>query len=123
MKLNRRHLFLAGAVLAAWPHRAGARAGLVRSEPASESILTVPPARIVLVFSEPVEPGSGTIRVTDTIGRRVELGRASVADGRPDTLAVALDPLPTGTYDVAWRIAAASDGTAVEGQFVFTVTG
>lgn len=121
MPLNRRHLLIAVGAVLLRPRAARAHAGLVRSTPEDEAILTTSPAQVVLVFNEAIEPAFSSIRVTDTIGRRVDRGEVAVAQDRPETLATALEPLENGAYDVAWRVASA-DGHSIEGAFVFTVT-
>lgn len=92
-------------------------ATLLRSTPAANSRLTLPPETIRLVFSEAVVP---------------ELSQISLigADGKARLLQVATDPhdvhvlvgrvgsIPAGEYKVEWRILSA-DGHPVGGNFSF----
>jgi copper transport protein len=114
-----RSLLVAAAALAALavPPAALAHATLVGTEPADESVLAEPPARVVVRFNEAVEASFGSLRVFDSSGRRVDAGTAD----RPEATSVAAplnEGLADGTYTVAWRVVSA-DGHPVHGAFVF----
>lgn len=101
---------------------AAAHATLVSSEPTAGSRLASMPARLRLVFSEPVEAGLATLTLVDGDGRTIALSPAAdphdvhavVADvpGNGATIA--------GRFRVMWRIVS-TDGHPVGGSFVFFV--
>ncbi|MBI2847027.1 MAG: copper resistance protein CopC/CopD [Chloroflexi bacterium] len=98
-----------------------AHASVVRAEPSPDSILSQPPGRVSLWFTEPIEPGFSEIQVRDNQGRRVD-NRNSVVDPRdPKALSVTLPTLPEGTYTVAWQNVSAVDGHAVRDSYVFSI--
>ncbi|MDE2686675.1 MAG: copper resistance protein CopC [Chloroflexota bacterium] len=98
-----------------------AHANLVRSEPAGNSTLDVAPERVVIWFTEPMEPDFSEIRVLNSAGVRVD-GKDSVVDANDSTImSVSLSQLPDGTYTVAWRNLSTVDGHSLRGSFVFSV--
>ena len=98
-----------------------AHANLASSEPAPNSVLNEAPARVVIRFTEPVEPGLSEIRVLDAGGGRVDDGESIHDTDDPDGLSVGLAPLSDGTYTVAWRNVSTVDGHLVRGSFLFSV--
>jgi methionine-rich copper-binding protein CopC len=100
---------------------ASAHAFLRASAPAVGSRMRQAPQEVVIDFTEGVEPMFSTIVVTDRSGARVDTGRAHLEGGNA-RLAVALKPLPPGTYKVLWH-ATATDTHKTQGSFTFTVGG
>ncbi|GAA1809093.1 CopD family protein [Luedemannella flava] len=104
-------------VLAGPAAPASAHATLVSTTPAANSVVSQPPAAVVLTFSEPVSPIAGKVRVTGPSGRadggepRVE-GTNVTIDLGPNT--------PNGTYLVSYRVISA-DGHPVTGAFTFSI--
>ena len=98
-----------------------AHASLVRSDPASNSVLAQPPSRVVIWFTEPLEPAFSQIRVLDAQGRQVDRGDSIVDRTNPNVMSVSLEPLDNGTYTVAWSNVSTVDGHRVRGSFVFSV--
>lgn len=99
---------------------ADAHAILESSSPADQSVLEGSPARVRLSFSESVTLVTGSLRVFDANGKRVDRGLPS-QPGSSSQVAVDLRPdLPTGSYAVAWRVISA-DSHPVHGGFVFSV--
>lgn len=97
-----------------------AHAMLLRAEPAVGAKNVEPPARILLVFSEGVEPLLSEIVLTRDDGAAVMLG-APHSDGSKDRLAAAVETaLAPGRYRVSWRVVSV-DGHKTEGDFSFTV--
>lgn len=96
-----------------------AHAMLVSSEPAGESVVTVSPARVRLVFSEEIEPSLAHIAIVGSNGR---VDRLSVAGDPHDVDAViaAVRPLSAGAYRIVWHVVSA-DGHPVGGSFVFWI--
>jgi copper transport protein len=98
---------------------AAVHATLISSEPAADSHLTVSPARVRLVFSEPIE--GNLARVTLVPGSGAPLVLRASADPRDVHAVIApVDSLATGQYRVRWRVVSA-DGHAVDGSYLFAV--
>ena len=94
-------------------------ATLVSSEPAANSRLASSPARVRLVYSEPVEGKLAKVTLVPTTGGPIVL-RAG-ADPRDVHAVIApVDSLGPGTYKVEWRVVSA-DGHPVDGTFTFVV--
>ncbi len=121
---------VAAAVLAAlalwllWPDDSvSAHANLLRSAPAAGASLSASPARVVVWFTEPVEPAFSEVRVLGPTGERVDIGGTQVDLTEPTALWVALSPLTTGTYTVAYRVVSTVDGHGTRSSFFFAVGG
>src|SRR5581483_133848 len=91
------------------------------SDPAADAVLDTPPPRLTLRFSEALDPRFSEIQVLDAAGRRLDQGGASLDPADPLALTLALDPLPDGSYTVAWKALSAVDGHVTRGGFAFTV--
>ena len=102
------------------PGVASAHAFLQSAVPAVGSIVPVAPGQVVLEYTQGIEPLFSTIEVRDASGARVDTGGVHLA-GAPTRLAVALKPLPPGSYGVAWH-ATSVDTHKTEGKFEFTVS-
>jgi len=118
-------LLVAAVVLVAWgvggAIHASAHAALVRADPAPESSVGVPPARITIWFSEPIAPALSSIQVLDASGVRLD-SNDSVGDPTDVTkLSVGVKPLAAGTYTVAWNNVSTLDGHPLIGAYVFYV--
>ena len=98
-----------------------AHANLVSSEPAANSELDEAPERIIIRFTEPIEPSLSHIQVLDASGQRVDLDNSEVDDLNPLVMTVGVGEIPDGTYTVAWRNVSTVDGHRVRGSFVFAV--
>ncbi len=107
----------------AWPpaEEVHAHANLARSAPAPNSTLGSTPSRVVIWFTESVEPDFSEIQVLDVAGARVDRDDSIVDRNDPTTVSVTLEPLPDGTYTVAWKNVSTVDGHRVRGSFVFSV--
>ena len=100
---------------------ASAHANLVSSEPAANSELEEAPDRVIIWFTEPLEPSLSSIHVLDATGQRVDLDNSVVDDLNPLVMSVGLQDIPDGTYTVAWVNVSTIDGHRVRGSFVFAV--
>jgi copper transport protein len=98
-----------------------AHANLVRSEPASNSVLEQSPERVVIWFTEPIEDEFSEIQVLNSQGEPVDNGDSAVDSNDPRVISATLPSLPNGTYTVAWRNLSTVDGHSVRGAFVFSV--
>ncbi|MCS6882709.1 MAG: copper resistance protein CopC [Oscillochloridaceae bacterium] len=100
-----------------------AHARLISSNPANGAILSAPPDRVVLVFSEELKPDGNLITVTDASGRQVDRGDTALDlnDPKRATLTVSLQGgLGNGAYTVQWRNMS-TDGHSEQGQISFSV--
>ncbi len=104
------------------PREVSAHANLVSSEPVANSELGEAPGRIIIRFTEPIEPSLSNIQVLDASGQRVDLDNSVVDDLNPLVMSVGVgDDIPDGTYTVAWTNVSTVDGHRVRGSFVFAV--
>jgi copper transport protein len=109
------------AVFALIPARASAHANLAESDPTANSVLDSPPERIVIRFTEPLEPALSEIRVLDSHGQQVDLGNSALDPGDPTVMSVSVGMLGNGSYTVAWRNVSTVDGHSVRGAYLFSV--
>ena len=127
--VNRRAYVLAAilALLAAltwwllFPADAVAHANLASSDPPANSELETAPSRIIIWFTEPIEPALSEITVLDAAGAQVDEGDSVVDDLIPLAMSVGLGDVPDGTYTVAWKNVSTVDGHRVRGSFLFAV--
>lgn len=99
---------------------ATAHAVVVASDPAGGQVLTDPPSRVTVQFSERVSTDLGGLRILNAAGDQVDNGDSSLT-GAGETLTVSLPPdLPDGTYVASYRVISA-DGHPITGAFVFGV--
>ena len=112
-------------VAAAWwsltPEGASAHANLASADPAPNSELDTAPDRIIIWFTEPIEPALSSIRVLDAAGQQVDEGNSVVDDLNPLVMSVGVGDIPDGTYTVAWSNVSTIDGHRVRGSFLFAV--
>ncbi|KRE06898.1 hypothetical protein ASE63_23360 [Bosea sp. Root381] len=99
----------------AWPH-----AHLKSAAPAADSTVRKPPERVVISFTEALEPKLARLTVEDGAGKRVDKDDAAVARGDSKRLSVGVNPLAPGTYTVRWEITSV-DTHRTSGQFTFIV--
>lgn len=98
-----------------------AHANVVRSQPLAGAVVADGPDKVVIWFTEPLEPAFSSIEVFDSSGRRVD-NSDSIVDGRePTAMSVSLSHLGNGTYTVAWKNVSTVDGHRVRGSFTFSV--
>src|SRR5262245_36198285 len=112
-------LVLVAASTVAFTSRPVVHASLVSSEPAAKTHLATAPARIRLVFSEPIEGKLSRI----TLARSGGAAFAVPAAGDPRDVHAVIAPsdsLTPGAYKLEWRIVSA-DGHPVDGTFTFAI--
>ena len=115
---------LAAAIffLLAWPQGdVAAHANLSRAEPAPNSELPGSPERIVLWFSEGIEPDLADIRVLNARGEGVDNDDVSTQGNPVESVFVSLPTLENGTYTVSWANVSTVDGHRVRGSFLYSV--
>ena len=117
--------FLALLAVSGWwlfaPSEVAAHANLASSDPPANSELETAPSRIIIWFTEPIEPALSEIRVLDASGKQVDLGDSEVDDLNPLAMSVGLADVPDGSYTVAWKNVSTVDGHRVRGSFLFAV--
>jgi len=97
-----------------------AHAELLRSDPASGSVLSTAPQQVKLWFSEPIEPVPDSITVKTATGPRVDRGAASVSSDDRSVLETRVEIAAPGTYVVEWR-AISADSHPINGSFTFSI--
>jgi len=123
----RRLLFV--AILAAigfvlfFPATASAHAVLLRSDPAQDAILHVPPDQVRLWFSEALNPTFSTVSVENAANQqRIDNRDAQLSPDDSSEMLVTLQPhLPPAVYIVIWRSDSNDDGHIEAGSFLYTL--
>ena len=90
---------------------------LQHADPGAGANLKSPPARVVLVFTEKLEPVFSGITVSDAAGHNIEAGTAVIGG---NSIVAPLLPLRPGRYRVIWH-AVSVDTHRTEGAYSFTV--
>jgi methionine-rich copper-binding protein CopC len=93
---------------------------VVKTMPADESHVSVPPERVQVWFNQQPSPRISRLELLGPNGRDVELGKVEVHREDRSISAPVPAALPPGTYEAAWR-AAGDDGHVMRGTFTFTV--
>ena len=83
-------------------------------------MLSRPPERAQLWFSERLEPAFSRVAVWSASGAQVDRGDTRVDTDDPKQLSVTLRALEPGTYTVRYRVLSV-DGHVVEAAFSFTI--
>ena len=115
-----RLIALVFAALSVQMPAAYAHARLDHASPAVGSTVKAPPKQVTLWFTEALEPKFSSIEVRDARGAAMQTGRAHGVAGNTAELAVAVKPLPPGTYTVKWK-ALSVDTHRTQGDFTFKV--
>src|SRR5689334_509557 len=79
---------------------AAAHALPVKADPSPRELVQAPPPRVVIQFSENVNPQVASIRVLDQARRQVDSNDTQVDPTDPRTVSVNLPLLKSGTYTV-----------------------
>ncbi len=132
-----RRLLLVAASLAVclallFPATASAHAILLRSDPAKDAVLKVPPHEVRMWFSEDLNPAFSTTSVVNasnarasninTPGQRVDNRDAHVSPSDTKEMDVTLPAnLPPAAYIVLYQTDSAEDGHILRGSFIFYV--
>ncbi|MFJ9039845.1 copper resistance CopC/CopD family protein [Streptomyces sp. NPDC102406] len=113
-------LFLAvTGTLLAGAAPASAHAALTGSAPQQGAVVQTAPEQVSLTFSEDVAMSSGSVRVLDPAGKRVDSGKVGHPGGTTYTVGLH-SGLPDGTFTVAYQVVSA-DSHPVSGAFTFSV--
>jgi methionine-rich copper-binding protein CopC len=122
IRLNALLAAILGGLL--WVGPAQAHADYGRSEPGAGAIVSTPPARVDVWFTQALfrRQGENRLRVLGPDGQAVQMGEPQIDDDDRTHMWVQLQPgLAPGVYTVEWRTLSADDGDTDEGQFAFTV--
>jgi methionine-rich copper-binding protein CopC len=105
-----------GLALITFAVTAGAHAHLQKSSPADNSVITTPPANLVLNFSEAARLTALSIQK----GSEPEQKLKSLPTTAAAQISVPLPQLTPGTYSVSWRVLS-DDGHVMSGALHFTL--
>ncbi|MEW5957250.1 MAG: copper resistance protein CopC [Chloroflexota bacterium] len=108
---------LAVAVL---PPAASAHAGLVRSDPADNAILAVPPREARLWFSETISAEFSGAQIFDINGKVIAASNIHIEPAEK-LMILTLPDLPPGLYTIRWRVLSEADGHFTHGLLVFGI--
>jgi|CXWL01.1.fsa_nt_gi copper transport protein len=100
---------------------AQAHAALIRSSPENGAEERRPPARVILYFSEPVEPKLTEITVFDVDQNEVDEGDVAVDDKDATVASVGVPTLAPGLYTVEFSNVSTVDGHPWNGIYQFIV--
>jgi len=115
-------VLLAFCLALIFPGTSEAHAILLRSDPAKDAVLRVPPDQVRMWFSEDLNPALSTAVVVNGANQRVDQRDATISPNDPREMDVTLKPnLPPAVYVVVWRTDSADDGHILVGSFLFTV--
>ena len=112
--MNLRVLACVAFACAAAP--ASAHAFLDHANPGAGAILPAAPGKVMLVFSDDLEPDS-SVQIVDSSGRSVVTGRVMIVG---NCLMAPLRPLAPGKYRVVWH-AVSMDDHRTQGAYEFVV--
>ena len=105
------------AAIASCAAPAAAHAFLQHADPGAGRRLTMAPTRVVLSFSEQLEPTLSGAAITDGSGRSVAAGAVAI---RGKAMVAPVRPLRPGSYLVTWHVMSI-DRHRTEGAYSFTV--
>jgi copper transport protein len=100
---------------------AAAHALPVKTNPSPRELVQAPPPRVVIQFSENVNPEVASIRVLDQARRPVDSNDTQVDPTDAHIVSVSLPLLKSGTYTVVWRVQSADDGHVSSGSYYFQI--
>ncbi len=103
------------------PEQASAHANQIRTSPAPDSELETSPDRVVVWFSEPIEPRLSKIRILDENGTQVDNEDSILSPTESTAVVVTVPELENGTYTAVWGNTSTVDGHSVVGSFRFAV--
>ena len=93
---------------------------LVSADPAPSSVIPISPSKLVLFFSEAVDPASVRLRLFNSSQREIPLGPAHL-DATGQVLTAAVPKLDPDTYTVDFAVVSAVDGHPTASLFAFLV--
>ena len=100
---------------------ASAHANLLKASPEPSEALDGPPERVIIWFTETIEPAFSTITVLDARGADITEGETTFDATEPTAMWVPLAQIETGTYTVVWKNVSSVDGHKATGAYLFSV--
>ena len=95
---------------------------LLRSDPASGTVLKAQPAQVRMWFSENLNSAASTATIIDSTGQNVDINGGLVLPTNMRELDVSLRPgLQPGVYIVIWHTQSSIDNNVFSGSFPFTI--
>ncbi|MCB8883835.1 copper resistance protein CopC [Acidisoma cellulosilytica] len=88
--------------------------------PSKGSTVTTAPTALWIEFDDELEPKFTGVTVTDSMGMRMDDGKAAVSPTDAHHLSIGLKPLAPGQYTVTWH-ATDTDTHKTHGTYTFTV--
>jgi copper transport protein len=113
-------LLLAFVLVVAVAAPASAHATLASTNPVDGSVLKLAPSTVSITFDESVGVGSGSLRVYDPAGARVDVAAPVQSRAGTEMTVHLRTGLGDGTYTVAWHVVSA-DSHPVSGAFTFSI--
>ena len=103
-----------GAVHSTYGH-----AFMTNSIPSQSQSISMSPKQIDVYFSEPVDLRFSSLKVLDSNGKQVDLGKVNHEGGDESSLEVSVPVLKDGTYTVSTSVLSQIDGHVTDNAFVF----
>ena len=100
---------------------ASAHANLLKASPEPSEALDGPPERVIIWFTEAIEPAFSTITVLDARGADITQVATTFDATEPTAMWVPLAQVETGTYTVVWKNVSSVDGHKATGAYLFSV--
>lgn len=99
-----------------------AHAFVTKSDPAASQSLSVPPSKVDVYFSDPVDIRYSEIKVLDSDGKQIQENDQHYINENQLSLSVSLPPnLPNGIYTISTKVLDQTDGHVTEDAFAFGV--
>lgn len=102
-------------------HSASGHAFVIKSNPSQSQSISVSPKQIDVFFSEPVDLRYSSMKVLDSTGKEVDLGKVSYKGGDETSMEVSVPLLNDGIYTVSTNVLSQIDGHVTDNAFVFGV--
>lgn len=102
-------------------HTSFGHAFVTNSNPSQSQSISVSPKQIDVFFSEPVDLRYSSLKVLDSSGRQVDLGKLNYKGSDESSLVVSVPVLKDGTYTVSTSVLSQIDGHVTDNAFVFAV--
>jgi copper transport protein len=100
---------------------ANGHAFVTNSNPSQSQSVSVSPKQIDVFFSEPVDLRYSSMKVLDSSGKQVDLGKVGYKGNDESSLEVSVPVLKDGTYTVSTNVLSQIDGHVTDNAFVFAV--
>jgi copper transport protein len=114
-------LFLAILIGFGAVQSANGHAFVTNSNPSQSQSVSASPKQIDVFFSEPVDLRYSSMKVLDSSGKQVDLGKADHKGTDESSLEVSVPVLKDGTYTVSTSVLSQIDGHVTDNAFVFAV--